>query len=175
MLSRWMRKQGKKRKTVIPLNTQLSTFIETAKILLLSGAAMKVSATPVGIFLTPFKTPGQISPEAHKPGTEVVIDIFPQHKALLSDFKEYNYVTVMFPPQKNTEGAHIIASSDQTDNITIPSTEQAKRPALSIFRLKGILGSLVIVEGIDVLDRTPVLEINAYSAGFDIPDSNAIF
>jgi tRNA (adenine37-N6)-methyltransferase len=51
--------------------------------------------------------------------------------------------------------------------MTNPSKEQAKPPALSVLRLKGILGSLVIVEGIEVLDRTPVLEIKAYIAGCD--------
>lgn len=139
---------------------------------------MNVSATPIGMFLKPFKPPGQIPPEAHESGTEVVIDIFPQHKALLADIKKSYYVTVMFQPHKNTEDAHLVTSSDKTernDNITIPATEQAKQPALSVFRLKGILGSLVIVEGVAVLDRTPVLEIKAYSAGLDIPTSNAIF
>ena len=108
---------------------------------------MNISATPIGMFLTPFKTPGQISPETHESSTEVVIDVFPPHRALLDEIKEYHYVSVMYQPHKKME--------------------QARPPALSILRLKGILGSLVIVEGADVLDRTPVLEIKAYIAGFD--------
>ena len=108
---------------------------------------MNISATPIGMFLTPFKTPGQISLETHESGTEIVIDIFPQHRALLDGLKEYHYVSVMYASPKKTE--------------------QAKFPALSVLRLKGILGSLVIVEGADVLDQTPVLAMKAYIAGCD--------
>jgi len=108
---------------------------------------MNISATPIGMFLTPFKTPGQIPLEMHESGTEVVIDVFPQHRALLDDLKEYPYVRVMYAPPKKAA--------------------QVKPPALSVLRLKGILGSLVIVEGADVLDQTPVLEMKAYIAGCD--------
>ena len=108
---------------------------------------MNISATPIGMFLTPFKTPGQIPLETHGSGTEIVIDVFPQHRALLDNLKEYPYVRVMYVPREKAE--------------------QANSPALSALRLKGILGSLVIVEGADVLDQTPVLAMEAYMTGCD--------
>ncbi len=131
---------------------------------------MNISATPIGMFLTPFKTPERIPLEADGAGIEIVIDVSPQHKAILEDIKEYPYVIVLHQPHGNAEDAPVVTFSEATksnNSIGVHSTERTKPPALSVLRLKGILGSLVIVEGINILDQTPVLEIKAFVAGFD--------
>ncbi|MFH0780535.1 MAG: TrmO family methyltransferase [Pseudomonadota bacterium] len=131
---------------------------------------MNISATPIGMFVTPFKTPEQIPLEADGSGIEIVIDVSPQHKAILEDIKEYPYITVMHQPHENAEMTRVVTFSEATESnnsMEVHSSEQIKPPALSVLRLKGILGSLMIVEGINILDQTPVLEIKAFVAGFD--------
>lgn len=134
---------------------------------------MNISGSPIGIFLAPFKDVGQMPAQAGGSGIEVVIDVFPQHKAMLNELKEFHHVIVLCQLLERAGKGHVVTPFLDTERHGIFNSESAKYPnpiGFSVMRLKGILGSLMIVQGIDVLDQTPVFDIKPCIADFDMCD-----
>ena len=135
---------------------------------------MKISGSPIGVFLTPFKNVGQMPFQSGGSGIEVVIDIFPQHQTMLNGLKKCHHLIVAYHCHGQGKNGHVETPFRNTDKHGIFASESAKyrKPlGLSLIRLKGILGSLLIVQGIDVLDQTPVLDIKPYINDFDMCDA----
>lgn len=137
---------------------------------------MKISYNPIGYFKTPFtEIKGMPIQPVGATGVEGSIEVLPEYRDGLKDLEGFSHVFVLYH-------LHEIEGYDLTvkpflDNERhgIFATRSPKRPnpiGLSVMRLKGVTDNSVLLEGIDVLDRTPVIDIKPYVADFDCCDAD---
>ena len=88
---------------------------------------------------------------------ESVIDIFPLHRGRVEELRGASHVFVFYPlpcegeEQRPVEGGGGSLSAGSGSMI-----------GRSVLRLNGILGSLLVVAGIEMNDRTPILDIRPF-------------
>ncbi len=131
----------------------------------------KICYTPIGIVYSPFKEPKgvPIQPVFAK-DTEGRIEIFPEYSAGLKDLEGFSHIIVIYHFHKAKEPKlEVIPFLDPTPKGVF-STRAPSRPnpiGISIVRLIRVDNNILYVSEIDMIDRTPVLDIKPYVPKFD--------
>ena len=135
---------------------------------------MKIEYQPIGTIHSPFKTvkgmPIQPSGAAGIRGT---IEIYRKFRKGLKDLDGFSHIILLYHFHRNT-GCNLLVRPF-VDNVErgVFSTRAPRRPnliGLSVVRLIGIDECTLTIEGVDVLDGTPLLDIKPYVPDFDHPD-----
>ena len=133
-----------------------------------------VSYTPIGIIRTPHTAiegmPVQNVGAADVRGT---IEIAPEYAAGLRDLDGFSQLILLF--HMHEVRGHELAVRSFIEGPSGPlrgifATRSPKRPnpiGLTIVRLIAVDGATVTVEGVDILDGTPLLDIKPYLPAFD--------
>jgi len=139
---------------------------------------MSINITPIGIIETPFDDlkgmPIQPSGADKIQGT-IVID--KEYEEGLSDLERFSHIILLYHFHKS-KGYNLMVKPFMDDQQRgLFSTRAPRRPnpiGLSIVRLIKIEGNRVTIEGIDVLNGTPLMDIKPYVPSFDIKDVTAV-
>ena len=137
---------------------------------------MKITYSPIGYFRTQYTDiKGMPIQPIGADTVEGIIEVLPEFQNGLQDLEGFSHVFVLYHlPQ--IEGYDLLVKPFlDTKRHGIFATRSPKRPnplGLSVMRLKGVSGSSVFLEGIDVLDQTPVIDIKPYVADFDRCDAD---
>ena len=139
---------------------------------------MSISITPIGIIETPFDDlkgmPIQPSGADKIQGT-IIID--KEYEEGLSDLEGFSHIILLYHFHQS-KGYHLMVKPFMDDQQRgLFSTRAPRRPnpiGLSIVRLIKIEGNRVTIEGIDVLNGTPLIDIKPYVPSFDIKDVTAV-
>jgi tRNA-Thr(GGU) m(6)t(6)A37 methyltransferase TsaA len=132
---------------------------------------------PVGVIRTPFKeTRGMpIQPAfSHARGQ---VEVHADYAEGLQDLEDFSYVILIYVLHRSN--GYTLRVKPFLDDVThgLFATRHPSRPnplGLSIVRLLSCRDSVLEVEGIDVLDGTPLLDIKPYVPDFDShPDARA--
>jgi tRNA-Thr(GGU) m(6)t(6)A37 methyltransferase TsaA len=123
----------------------------------------------IGRVLGPYTDPAQVpkGPGARHdaPGA---IEILPEFEEGLKDIEGFSHLYVVWVFDR-AEGYDLLATPPTDDRPHgVFSTRSPRRPnpiGLTIVRLTGRAGRRLEVEGIDMLDGTPVLDIKPYLSG----------
>jgi tRNA (adenine37-N6)-methyltransferase len=137
---------------------------------------MHITYTPIGYFRSPF---AEVSGMPIQPVGGVhfraEIEILPEFRGGLKDLEGFSHVFVLSHLHRIQGYDLIVKPFLDNEPHGIFATRSPKRPnpiGLSVMRLKEVTAETVIVEGIDVLDQTPVLDIKPYVADFDCCDAD---
>ncbi len=129
-----------------------------------------IELKPIGIVHSPFKgskgTP--IHPGASE-GARAEIELFPEYEEGLKDLDGFSHIVVLFhlhrsKPYKLT----VIPYMDDTPRGLF-ATRAPSRPnpiGMSVVKLASIEGNFIYIEGLDMIDDTPVLDIKPYIPEF---------
>lgn len=124
---------------------------------------LKVS--PIGIVHTPFAAPRDVERPRYAHGR---IEIYPEYKKGLKDIEGFSHLYVLWQFHKST-GCELVFCPFR-EAIPPPrgvfATRSPFRPnpiALTIVRLLARDGRILYVKGVDMIDRTPVLDIKPYT------------
>ncbi|MEW5702715.1 MAG: tRNA (N6-threonylcarbamoyladenosine(37)-N6)-methyltransferase TrmO [Candidatus Zixiibacteriota bacterium] len=125
----------------------------------------------VGIIHSPFQ---EISGTPIQPtyagDTEGVVEVFPEFESALSDLIGYERIWLLYWfDRAGPMRLHVVPFRDTTERGLF-STRAPCRPnpiGLSCVRLLSVADCFVRVAGIDVLDKTPLLDIKPYIPDFD--------
>jgi tRNA-Thr(GGU) m(6)t(6)A37 methyltransferase TsaA len=127
--------------------------------------------TPIGYVRSPFT---EIKGMPIQPiGAEDVagyIEVLPEFQEGLKDLEGFSHVIVLYHLHKISGYELMIQPFLDTKQHGVFATRSPKRPnplGLSIMRLTGVAGAKVMLQGIDILDQTPVIDIKPYVADFD--------
>jgi tRNA-Thr(GGU) m(6)t(6)A37 methyltransferase TsaA len=139
---------------------------------------MGVSMNPIGTIHTPFKSlegmPIQPSGAADVTGT-VFIDA--KYEQGLTDLEGFSHIILLYQFHRST-GYNLIVKPFMDDTPRgLFSTRAPRRPnpiGLSIVRLVKRENNRLTVQGIDVLDGTPLLDIKPYVPAFDVKKVTAL-
>jgi tRNA (adenine37-N6)-methyltransferase len=139
---------------------------------------LEIKYQPIGYIHSPFTNlenmPIQPAGKASAPGE---VDLLPEFSEGLKDLEGFSHVILIYHLHKvGRQQLTVIPFLDQEPH-GIFATRAPTRPnpvGISIVKLLKVEGSRLYVDGIDILDGTPLIDLKPYVAEFDChPDARA--
>ena len=134
---------------------------------------ISIQYTPIGIIHTPFKDlksmPIQPTSKASATGK---VEIYPQYAEGLKDLDGFSHIILLYHLHavQRTSLQVIPFLDDEPHGIFATRAPTRPNPiGLSVVRLTGIQGNILMIEDVDILDETPLLDIKPYVPEFDQP------
>lgn len=133
---------------------------------------MTINYTPIGFFLTPHKdVQGMPIQPSGARGVRGAISVLPEYCAGLTDIEGFSYLIVLYHLHEICGHDLLVTPFLDTKQHGIFATRSPKRPnplGLSVMRLAGVADNMLLLDNVDVLDGTPVVDIKPYVPDFDI-------
>jgi tRNA (adenine37-N6)-methyltransferase len=132
---------------------------------------------PIGVIHSPFHEGDEIPIQPVFSGALGRIEVDPEYAEGLQGLEGMSHIILLYVLHRS-EGYSLQVKPFLDDRMRgLFSTRHPRRPnpiGLSVVRLLGRRGTTLDVEGIDVLDGTPLLDIKPYVPEFDAkPDARA--
>ena len=133
---------------------------------------------PIGIIYTPFKEPKNtpIQP-AGAEGIEGRIEVFPEYSECLKDIEGFSHIIILYHFHLIKNWKPLIKPYMDEEFHGVFATRAPARPnaiGISIVNLMDVNDNILIVKDIDVVDKTPLLDIKPYTPEFDIREVKKI-
>ena len=133
---------------------------------------------PIGVINTPHKeqagTP--IQPK-YAPGVQGIVSIFEEYAGALADLEGFERIWLIYHFDRSKLWSPRVIPYRDTVERSLFATRSPARPnpiGMSAVQLLSLTGSTLQVEGVDILDGTPLLDIKPYVPAFDAhPTSRA--
>lgn len=129
---------------------------------------------PIGVIHSPFKNTDEIPRQSiYADKTRAFIEIKEDLQEGLYTLSEFPYIIVLFYFHQAKVCALQQRSRHDQNLRGVFATRSPRRPnpiGLTIVKLIEVNGNRLEIEGIDMLDGTPVLDIKPYSAGLNPPE-----
>ena len=137
-----------------------------------------MNLTPIGVIHSPHQraegTPIQAALAAGVQGT---VEVFPEYAAGLRDLDGFERIWLVYWFDRAKPAELVVTPYLDTTPRGLFATRAPCRPnpiGLSAVRLLGIVGNVLHVEGLDILDSTPLLDIKPYIPAFDAFEAKRI-
>jgi len=132
---------------------------------------MKIDYRPIGFVHSPHQTTSgtPIQPSRAR-GIEGTVELEGEYVEALSDLDGFSHIILICHLHKATGFKHRVVPNLDTELRGLFATRAPSRPnpiGFSVVRLLGIDGHVLRIEGVDLLDGTPVLDIKPYVRDFD--------
>ncbi len=132
---------------------------------------MEIIYRPIGEIRTSFKKPEgtPIQPTAGGAGAGK-IKLFPEFQEGLKDLAGFSHLILLYHCHKAGEPSLTVKPFMEDKHHGIFSIRAPSRPnsiGLSIVRLERIDGNILYIKDVDILDKTPLLDIKPYVPEFD--------
>ncbi|ACQ54950.1 tRNA (N6-threonylcarbamoyladenosine(37)-N6)-methyltransferase TrmO [Clostridium botulinum] len=125
-----------------------------------------IKLNPIGYIKSPFKNLEEIPPQSiYAKDKKALIEIKEELVKGLKDLDKNSHIIILFYFNKSKDFNLITKTPWSDEKKGVFSTRSPKRPnpiGLSIVKLIEIDHNKIIIEGIDMLDGTPVLDIKPY-------------
>jgi tRNA-Thr(GGU) m(6)t(6)A37 methyltransferase TsaA len=138
---------------------------------------MDITLTSIGMIHSPFTNPEQAPIQSSRSTAIGNVEVFPEFAEGLRDLDEFSHIFLLYliecPHGYNLQVNPFL--DDQEHGIF--ATRYPCRPnpiGLSIVHLLRVEGNRLDIEGIDMLDGTPLLDIKPYVPDFDIRENAQI-
>lgn len=131
---------------------------------------MKIEYQPIGVVHSPFieRKGTPIQPSRSKAAGSV--EVFSEYAEGLSDLDGFSHIMLLCHLHKSTTYRLKIVPFLDTELRGLFATRAPNRPnpiGLSVVRLVSVKDNILSIQGIDMLDGTPVLDIKPYVGEFD--------
>ena len=141
-------------------------------------ADAEIGTKPIGVISTPFKeAPGTpIQPSAAK-GAQGRVEILPEYAEALRDLEGFERIWLIYWFHKCGDYRPTVVPFRDKVEHGLFSTRAPARPnkiGMSAVRLLKIEGNVLLIEDVDILDGTPLLDIKPYVPEFDSYDCKRI-
>jgi tRNA-Thr(GGU) m(6)t(6)A37 methyltransferase TsaA len=133
------------------------------------------SINPIGIIHTPYATKETcpIQP-LYSSGAIGRVEVFEKYADGLKDIETFSHVYLLFLFDRAGEIKLVRATFLDDEPHGIYASRHPCRPngiGMSIVKLLSRQGNVLTVEGVDMLDKTPLIDIKPYIPKFDVIDS----
>ena len=132
---------------------------------------MEFNMRPIGVIHSPFtekeQTPIQPS-RTHAIGS---VEVFPEYMDGLKDLEGFSHIIIFYVFHQSSGFSLRVKPFLDDQERGLFATRYPARPnpiGISIVELKIVQDNYLTVEGIDVLDGTPLLDIKPYVPDFDV-------
>ena len=128
--------------------------------------------TPIGLIRSPFKEPDgtPIQPAAAL-GVAGTIEIFPEYSEGLWDIEGFSHLILVYHFHRARPASLTVVPFLDDRRHGIFATRAPARPnplGLSIVSLIQVEGNVLHIQDVDIIDKTPLLDIKPYVPAFDI-------
>ena len=135
---------------------------------------MEFSLHPIGIIHSPFTEKGQTPIQSSRSQAIGSVEVYAEFLEGLKDLEGFSHIILIyFFHQSDGYTLQVKPFLDHQDRGLF-ATRYPARPnpiGLSIVELKILKDNFLTVEGIDVLDGTPLLDIKPYVPDFDVREN----
>mgnify|MGYP006304136429 CR=1 FL=1 len=125
----------------------------------------------IGIIRTPFKEKIEAPRQGtFQPESEGRIELFEDYREGLKDLEKFSHAILIFYFHKVEEMK--LTGTPPMDNeergiFAIRGPQRPNHLGLTIVNIKEIRGNQIFIEGVDMLDKTPLLDIKPYIQDLD--------
>jgi len=131
----------------------------------------KILLRPIGTIRTPYKTQkGMPIQGKFKPGVTGKVILFPKYAKGLKDLEGFSHAILLWYIHKSQE-ERLLTKPFMEDVIHgVFATRSPHRPnhiGFSIVKIEKIKGKVIVFSEVDMLDKTPLLDIKPYMAQVD--------
>ena len=134
---------------------------------------MEMKYQPIGTIHSPFK---DLEDMPIQPAGAVkvrgAVDVLPELTAGLRDLAGFSHIILLYHFHRVQAAKLVVVPFMDSESHGIFATRAPQRPnpiGLSIVRLVSIEENVLYIEGVDILDGTPLLDIKPYVPEFDRP------
>jgi tRNA-Thr(GGU) m(6)t(6)A37 methyltransferase TsaA len=128
---------------------------------------MKVK--PIGLIRTPFKDKKEVPIQPFKSKAIGRIEVYKQYQQGLQDINGFSHLLLIFRFHKSRGYKLLVKPFLDTQMHGLFSTRAPRRPnqiGISVVKLLNRKNNILTVKGIDVIDKTPLLDIKPYVPEF---------
>jgi tRNA-Thr(GGU) m(6)t(6)A37 methyltransferase TsaA len=125
---------------------------------------------PIGVIHTPFPGSKDVPRGADARDAPGTIEVFPRYAAGLDDLGGFSHVIIVFHMHLSEGPLLKVRPRNQRSDRGVFSTRSPRRPnpvGITVVRLKRIEGNILHVEGVDMADHTPLIDIKPYIPELD--------
>jgi tRNA (adenine37-N6)-methyltransferase len=131
---------------------------------------MEIPMITIGVIHSPFIEKSEVPIQASRSKAKGLVEIHPEYADGLLDLEGFSHIFLLYVFHESSGYSLVVKPflDDQTHGLF--ATRYPYRPnpiGLSVVRLIGRKGNTLEVEGVDVLDGTPLLDIKPYVPEFD--------
>lgn len=125
----------------------------------------------IGVIRTPFKQKSDAPRQGtFDPKSEGRIELFEDYKKGLKDLEKFSHAILIFYFHKIEEMR--LTGTPPMDNeergiFAIRGPQRPNHLGLTIVKIKEIKGTRIFIQGVDMLDKTPLLDIKPYIKDLD--------
>ena len=128
---------------------------------------------PIGVIRSPFTEPeGMPIQPSGAAGVKGSVEVHPEYADGLRDLDGFSHVILLYLFDRSVGYELEVVPFMDVRPRGVFSTRAPKRPnpiGLSVVKLEGIDGRVLHIDGVDILDATPLLDIKPYVPAFDAP------
>ncbi len=133
---------------------------------------------PIGVIHSPFTDPAHTPIQPFRSQAEGRVEVWPQYAPALQGLEGFSHLLLLYVFHQAAPSYELTVTPFLDDQPTgLFATRYPCRPnnlGLSVVRLLAVEGRHLRVEGIDVLDGTPLLDIKPHVPRFDCPGETRI-
>lgn len=135
---------------------------------------MKIDMTPIGLIHTPFNTVSETPIQSARSKVEGWVEVFPEFAEGLQDIEAFSHLFLIYHLHRAGEVHLLVEPFLDNRKHGVFATRHPNRPnhiGISIVKLISREGHRLHVQGADMLDQTPLLDIKPYVPDFDHRDA----
>jgi tRNA-Thr(GGU) m(6)t(6)A37 methyltransferase TsaA len=138
----------------------------------------KIIYKPIGIIHSPFKEPkGTPIQSSSANGIEGIIEVFPKYADGLKDLEGFSHIILLYHFHLSKEPSLRVwpFMDEQLHGVFACRAPSRPNPiGISVVRLVKIERNILHVRDVDIVDKTPLLDIKPYVPEFDVKDAGKI-
>lgn len=126
---------------------------------------------PIGVIHSPFTQKDQTPIQPTRSQAIGSVEVYPEFAAGLQDIDGFSHLILLYVFHRSGDYSLLVTPFLDHQERGLFATRYPMRPnpiGLSIVELKIVQENFLTVEGIDVLDGTPLLDIKPYVPDFDV-------
>lgn len=132
-----------------------------------------MECVPIGLIHSPFKElEGMPVQPAGAGGTQGSVEIFPDFREGLKDLEGFSHIFLLYHFHRSRGYDLCVTPFLDNQPRGLFATRAPRRPnpiGLSVVKLLDVSGGILRIEGVDIVDGTPLLDIKPYVRKFDGP------
>lgn len=132
---------------------------------------MEFVMRPIGIIYSPYHEREQTPIQPSRSQAQGRVEVYPEFAPGLEDIEGFSHIILLYVFHQSS-GFTLRVKPFLDDRLHgLFATRYPRRPnpiGISIVRLAGREGNILQIEGVDVLDGTPLLDIKPYVSEFDL-------
>lgn len=132
---------------------------------------MMINYSPIGVIHTPFSEP-KGTPVQSVAAKDILgtVEIYSDYVEGLKDIGGFSHLILVYHFHLVKQSGLLVKPFLGDDLHGIFATRSPGRPnliGLSVVRLTGVAGNLLYIQDVDIVDKTPLLDIKPYIGEFD--------